>query len=107
MTHTTDTLNNATTEAAHQVHGVALGKSAGGRRLELVASVKQPQSARLAQTELGGDATEHGGTSVVTADAVERAMVPLQVSVEDLEALVPLRRLRKAANDSILPSCMC
>ena len=77
MTHTTDTLNNAAIEAAHQVHGVSLRESAGGRQVELVASVKQPQSARLAQTELGCDAAQQNRDEVAASHAVDGAMLAL------------------------------
>ena len=77
-------------ETAHDVHRIVFSEQAQGTRLEQLALLEQPHAARrlFAQTELGGDAVQHGGGSVVAADAVERAVPALQVSVEDLIRVV-------------------
>ena len=72
-------------EAAQQVHGVAFREPTCGRWLELLASVKQPQAARLAQTELGRDAAQQNRDEVAASHTVERAVVAVEIPKEDLK----------------------
>ena len=79
--------SKASIEAAHYVHRVAIGEPTLGVQFELLARLHQTHSARrrLAQSELGGDAVQHGGGSVVAAHAIERAVFAAHITIEDLE----------------------
>ena len=80
-------VSNTSLDAAENVHGVALGEPTRNRRLQLLARLDQTHSARrrLAESELGGDAAQHRGGSVIAAHAVERAVVAMEVSIHDLK----------------------
>ena len=66
-------------ERAKHVHRLELGQPTSGARLERLPRLDQPQRARrrLVEAELGGDAAQHGGGTVIAAHAVERAMMAL------------------------------
>ena len=65
------------------MHGVAFGEQRRGAQIERLARLDQPQRARrrLAQTQLGGDAAQHGGGHIVARNAVERAVLAAQITI--------------------------